>query len=59
MLLDHFNPPDEAIIPYSDKAFESAAIEWLVQTNQVRDLNPPSLISFTDLMFASADSDVW
>lgn len=31
---DHFSPADE-VIPYSDRAFEAAAIEWLVQTNQV------------------------
>jgi hypothetical protein len=31
-LSDHFNPCDETIIPYSDKAFELAAIKWLVQT---------------------------
>ena len=34
---DHFNPLDEVIIPYSDRAFEAAAIDWLVYTNQVRD----------------------
>ncbi|KAF8258252.1 hypothetical protein EI94DRAFT_1623586, partial [Lactarius quietus] len=33
VLGDHFGPP-EAVIPYSDRAFEAATIEWLVHTNQ-------------------------
>ena len=32
---DHFNTLDDVIIPYSDRAFEAAAINWLVHTNQV------------------------
>ena len=32
---DHFNPLDKVVIPYSDRAFEAAAINWLVHTNQV------------------------
>jgi hypothetical protein len=32
---DHFGPPDADIIPYSDRVFEAAAIEWLIHTNQV------------------------
>ena len=35
MLSDHFNPHDTQIIPYSDKVFEEAMIEWLIQMNQV------------------------
>lgn len=35
LLGDHFSPPDEEVIPYSNRAFEAAAIEWLVHTNQV------------------------
>jgi hypothetical protein len=35
VLSNHFNPRDTTIVPYSDRAFEVAAIEWLVQTNQV------------------------
>ncbi|KAH8984649.1 hypothetical protein EDB83DRAFT_2240894, partial [Lactarius deliciosus] len=31
---DHFNPHQADVIPYSDRVFEAAAIEWLVQTNQ-------------------------
>ena len=27
---------DERVIPYSDKLFKQAAIEWLVATDQVR-----------------------
>jgi hypothetical protein len=34
-LANHFTV-SEGVIPYSDRAFEAAAIEWLVQTNQVR-----------------------
>jgi hypothetical protein len=34
-LSDHFNANGTKAIPYSDKVFEAAAIEWLVQTNQV------------------------
>jgi hypothetical protein len=36
VLSDHFSPPDADIIPYSDRAFEAAAIEWLIHSNQVR-----------------------
>lgn len=32
---DHFSPADTEVIPYSDRAFEAATIEWLVSTNQV------------------------
>jgi hypothetical protein len=34
---DHFSLEDQDAkpIPYSDKALETAALEWLVQTNQV------------------------
>ena len=32
---DHFSPVDTEVIPYSDRAFEAATIEWLVSTNQV------------------------
>ena len=28
-------PPKEHIIPYSDELFKSAAIEWLIATDQV------------------------
>ncbi|KAH9007574.1 hypothetical protein EDB84DRAFT_1264729, partial [Lactarius hengduanensis] len=31
---DHFNPHQADVIPYSDRVFEAAAIEWLVQSNQ-------------------------
>ena len=34
---DHFDPLCKDIIPYSDQAFEAAAIEWFVDTNQVHD----------------------
>ena len=34
VLGDHFGPPEE-VIPYSERAFEAASIEWLVHTNQV------------------------
>jgi hypothetical protein len=34
-LPDHFNNAADVTIPYSAKAFETAAIEWLVSTNQV------------------------
>jgi hypothetical protein len=43
-LANHF-PPAEVVIPYSDRAFEAAAIEWLVQTNQVRRFIPTSLFN--------------
>ncbi|KAH8985338.1 hypothetical protein EDB86DRAFT_2767023, partial [Lactarius hatsudake] len=29
-LTDHFKPEDERPIPYSDKAFACAAMEWLI-----------------------------
>lgn len=34
---EHFGPKDPASkpIPYSDKALETAALEWLIETNQV------------------------
>ena len=35
VLGNHFGPPED-IIPYSNRAFEAAMIEWLVHTNQVR-----------------------
>ena len=34
-LANHF-PPYEVVTPYSDRVFEAAAIEWLIQTNQAR-----------------------
>ena len=34
-LSDHFQPDDRQVVPYSVQAFEGAAIEWLVHTNQV------------------------
>ncbi|KAH9019408.1 hypothetical protein EDB84DRAFT_1275822, partial [Lactarius hengduanensis] len=34
VLSDHFDPPGPEVIPYSDRAFKAAAIEWLVHTNQ-------------------------
>jgi hypothetical protein len=34
VLGDHFSPLQE-VIPYSERAFEAAAIEWLVHTDQV------------------------
>lgn len=35
---DHFGPEDTDAkpIPYSDSAFKTAAVEWLIETNQVR-----------------------
>jgi hypothetical protein len=34
---EHFQPEDRAArpIPYSDKALETASLEWLIETNQV------------------------
>ena len=34
---EHFGPEDQDArpIPYSDKAFETAALKWLIETNQV------------------------
>jgi hypothetical protein len=37
----HF-PANEGNVPYSDRAFEAAAIEWLIQTNQVRRFISPA-----------------
>ena len=31
-------PPSERVIPYSDKAFREAAVEWLIATDQVCNL---------------------
>jgi hypothetical protein len=44
---DHFGPEDPASkpIPFSDKALESAALEWLVETNQVSTLLFVALLS--------------
>ena len=36
-LTDHFHDA-EVVVPYSDKVFEAATIEWLIHTNQVRHL---------------------
>ena len=33
---DHFGPKDARPIPYSDNTFRAAAIEWLIEMNQVR-----------------------
>jgi hypothetical protein len=35
---EHFSPEDMDArpIPYSDEALKTAAIEWLIETNQVR-----------------------
>ncbi|KAH8981786.1 hypothetical protein EDB86DRAFT_2812693, partial [Lactarius hatsudake] len=33
-LTAHFNPREPDLTPYSDSAFEAAAIAWLIQTNQ-------------------------
>ena len=40
LVLEHFGPEDHNArpIPYSHKALESAALEWLIGTNQVCDL---------------------
>ena len=35
---DHFNAQCEDIVPYSNRAFEAAAIEWLINSNQVHGL---------------------
>ena len=32
-------PPKERIVPYSDELFEQAAIEWLIETDQVYHLD--------------------
>ena len=32
---DHFNAREEVVVPYSNRAFEAAAIEWLIDSNQV------------------------
>jgi hypothetical protein len=36
-ITEHFGPADQEArpIPYSDKALETAALEWLIETNQV------------------------
>ena len=34
VLTDHFDTA-EVVVPYSDQAFQSATIKWLVHTNQV------------------------
>jgi hypothetical protein len=35
---EHFQPTtaEDKPIPYSDEIFKEAAIEWLIETNQVR-----------------------
>ena len=33
---NHFGPEDARPIPYSDNAFRAAALEWLIEMNQVR-----------------------
>lgn len=47
LVTDHFGPEDPASkpIPFSDKALESAALEWLVETNQVSTLLFVTLLS--------------
>ena len=34
-LSNHFNTHETELVPYNDKVFEAAAIEWLIQCNQV------------------------
>ncbi|KAI9429899.1 hypothetical protein H4582DRAFT_1825324 [Lactarius indigo] len=49
---DHFRPEDPSTrrIPYSDSAFQTAAIEWLVQTNQpVQAFKHPSYKKMLDI----------
>ena len=36
LVTDHFSPEDARPIPYSDSTFRAAAIESLIETNQVR-----------------------
>jgi hypothetical protein len=34
----------ECVVPYTDKAFRAAAIEWLISTDQVTCLSPGVVI---------------
>jgi hypothetical protein len=58
---EHFGPedPDTKSIPYSDKALETAVLEWLIETNQVCDIVtfPPFLILICTVIIAN--SGVW
>ncbi len=42
---EHFGPKDPPVrpTPYSDKALQTATIEWLIETNQVCNFIPFSL----------------
>lgn len=44
---EHFGPEDRDAkrIPYSDKSLETASLEWMIQTNQVRRLLDHSFLS--------------
>jgi hypothetical protein len=46
-LSEHFQQNDTPVVPYSAKAFEISAIEWIVHTNQVSFLYFHSQINLT------------
>ena|ERR1700677_3597786 len=59
-VIEHFGPEDRTarLIPYSDKALETASLEWLIQTNQVC-----TFYYFISLMLmcpkTTADPNLW
>ena len=57
-ITDHFNAPREDIVPYSDRAFEAAAIEWLIDSNQVRGLIAMYVFHLIRNLYISAYPDV-
>jgi hypothetical protein len=44
----------DRVLPYSDKAFRTAAIQWLVSTDQVRCCSPRNYIFIAELNFTAA-----
>ncbi|KAH9077767.1 hypothetical protein EDB83DRAFT_2217123, partial [Lactarius deliciosus] len=49
-LTDHFKPKDKRPIPYSDKAFACAAIEWLIDGDlPLQVFNRPSFQKMIDI----------
>lgn len=41
--------PSEWVVPYSDKLFRQAAVEWLVATDQVKNLSYDYILSYSFL----------
>ena len=55
---DHFNAQCKDIVPYSNRAFEAAAIEWLIDSNQVHELVAIYVFHLIWNLYISANPDI-